>query len=125
MVRLLSEVKKMTNPWGIQVAEVLQNLDGWQGSKLLVRKVENGDYDETSMQLSATDFMQNQPTMDGYISPYVIRLQGDGEVVMDSMTADLPMSSYEIAMSEVYDVDVQNNMIRLRTDRGDYTITKL
>ncbi|OZM58061.1 hypothetical protein CIB95_00335 [Lottiidibacillus patelloidae] len=115
----------MTNPWGIQVAEVLQNLEGWQGSKLLVRKVENGDFDETSVQLSATDFMQNQPTMDGYISPYVIRLQGDGEVIMDSMTADLPMSSYEIAMGEVYNVDIDNNMIHLRTDRGDYTITKV
>jgi hypothetical protein len=115
----------MTNNWGIQVAEVLQNLEGWQGSNLLVKKVENGDLDQTTMQLQHTDFMQNQPTMDGYISPYVIRLKGDGEVQMDSVTADLPMSSYEIAMSQVYDVQVHDNMIHLRTDRGDYTITKI
>jgi hypothetical protein len=115
----------MTNNWGIQLAEVLQNLDGWSGSKLLVRKVENGDIDETSMQLEQSDFMQNQPTMDGYISPYVIRLKGEGEVVMDEMTADLPFSSYEIAMNEVIDVQVKNDMIYLRTDRGDYTISKM
>jgi hypothetical protein len=115
----------MSNQWGIQVAEVLQSLEGWQGSKLLVQKVENGDLDETTVQLSNADFSQNKPTMDGYIAPYVISLQGDGEVVTDSMTADLPLSSYEIAMSEVYDVNVQNNIIYLRTDRGDYTITKV
>jgi hypothetical protein len=115
----------MENSWGIQVAELLQNLDGWNGSNLLVQKVENGDLDETAIQLQNTEFLQNKPTMDGYISPVVIRLRGDGEVYTNHVTSDLPMSSYEIAMSEVHDVQMRDNTIYLKTDRGDYTITRM
>ncbi|GAB7386904.1 hypothetical protein BSNK01_07400 [Bacillaceae bacterium] len=106
------------------IAQLKALLDEWRGSPIAITKEEDGDVDQTIMTLDKTTFVERAPTIDGYVSPLSLRLDGEGRTILETSAADLPYASYDIPVEEVYDLHFDGGQIHLTTSRGAYRISR-
>jgi len=108
-----------------QIAELIARLEQWNGQEVQIVKEEDGDIDLTLMTLNKTSLIERTPTMDGYVSPLSLRMEGEGSVVhADHQQEELPSAAFDIPVDRLHDNHFDGTRLMLTTDRGTYTISK-
>ncbi len=105
----------------IELQDTLNNLNG----KLIhITKEVNRDTDKTTMTLSRANLHERPPTIDGYVSPYVLQIHGKGRIGTSSAQYEqIPYETYEIPLTNKLHTHVQPNHISIKTEDGTYTIS--
>lgn len=118
----LFEVKKMDKQYGYEFIKILND---WEGEEVNIKKKEKHDLDEAKMIFDHSELRLNGPTIDGYISPCVLQLQGKGEIKNNSdENQTLPYLNYEIPLDQTENVQINEKSLSFQTERGFYTIQK-
>ncbi|TCP28970.1 hypothetical protein EV207_1133 [Scopulibacillus darangshiensis] len=102
---------------------IKQSLSKWGEERILVIKEENGDTDQTMLNLERVDIGAEFDPIDDYGSDQSLQLVGRGQTLFENHQAALPYQSYDIPIENIYDVSVNQKRITIQTDRGMYTIT--
>lgn len=107
------------------IETLTEALNAWDGQQILISKEENGDQDQTVMRLNEVSLNERGQTIDGYVSPVSLLLEGDGRAVMEDTDVPMPSSSYDIPVNEIYDAHFDGLRLYVSTNRGSYTISRL
>lgn len=103
--------------------ELQETLNKLNGKVVHITKEVNRDIDETTMTLSGATLHERPPTIDGYVSPYVLQLHGKGRTATDhAQFQQVPNETYEIPLINKLHTHVQPNHISIKTNDGTYTI---
>lgn len=115
----------MNTNQSFQVHQLKALVDQWRGSRVTIIKEEDGDLDQASIAVQRTSLKEREPTLDGYVSPLSLRLHGEGSVSAPNASAPLPYHIYDIPVEQVDECSFDGQQIRLQTDRGTYTISRV
>lgn len=103
--------------------QLQDTLNSWNGKLIHITKQQNRDIDETTMTLSGVNFHERQPTIDGYVSPFVLQLHGKGRMATDHAQYEkIPYETFEIPLTEQHQINLQKNQIQIQTTDRNYTI---
>lgn len=108
-----------------EINELLSFLKTWDGKQILISKEENGDRDQTIINLENITMANQGETIDGYVSPISLQLQGEGRAVMSDTEVPMPSTTYDIPISALQDAHFDGMRFYMSTDRGNYTISKM
>lgn len=112
------------NGYKNQINAIQQSLSSWGGQRILITKEENGDLDQTILNLERVEMDENH-FIDDYTPDHSIQLVGNGQTVFEHGNMPLPYQSYDIPIENIYKVSADQGRILIRTDRGTYTITTI
>jgi hypothetical protein len=104
---------------------ITSTLRSWGKVQVLISKIDNGDIDQTVIQLNELSIEQREPDTDDYSSEATLELQGEGFQVLQDSVAALPYQSYDIPFEEIMDYHFDGDRLYLSTNRATYTITPL
>lgn len=104
---------------------LISSLSAWDGKQILISKDENGDRDQTVLRLDDISIINRGETIDNYVSPASLKLQGDGYAILNDTDVPMPSASYDIPIDAVYDAHFDGMRLYLSTDRGSYTISPM
>jgi hypothetical protein len=107
------------------VEEIVNALKAWDDQQILISREENGNLDQTVITLNDISIDDHGETIDGYVSPVSLLLEGNGRAVMEDTDVPMPSSTYDIPIDQVYDAHFDGIRLFVTTDRGSYTITRL
>jgi hypothetical protein len=109
----------------LQIEELMAFLNQWNGQEVQIIKEEDGDMDLTVMTLNQTSLIERTPTIDGYVSPLSLRMEGNGYVVHENNhLEELPLATFDIPVDSLREDHFDGTRLTLLTDRGTYTISK-
>ena len=98
-------------------------LNNWREEELLITKKQNRDTDHATIKLGTAAFHQRSPSIDGYVSPFVLQLHGKGNVqINESQKEPIPYLTYDIPLDGSYKVDYGNGQLTIKTDEQTFTI---
>ncbi|NSL51965.1 hypothetical protein [Calidifontibacillus erzurumensis] len=104
--------------------ELEKTLNQLNGKVIQIKKEMNRDVDVTTMTLSSAALHERPPTIDGYVSPYVLRLKGKGKIsTSDGQYEQIPYDLYEIPLTDKLHTHVNPNHISIKTEEATFTIT--
>ncbi|HEX7066523.1 MAG TPA: hypothetical protein VF199_15740 [Bacillales bacterium] len=114
----------MQNPQQ-DINELISFLKTWDGKQILISKEENGDRDQTVINLENISMASRGETIDGYVSPISLQLQGQGRAVMSDTEVPMPSTTYDIPITDLHDAHFDGMRFYMSTDRGTYTISPM
>jgi hypothetical protein len=103
--------------------ELTDILAQWVGRKVLVTKEENGDVDQTLIDLERLDQEVYDNNHDDYLSNATLQLVGNGQTVNQGEKAPLPYAAFDIPVDEAEELHCDVEAVFLRTARAVYTFT--
>lgn len=103
--------------------ELRSVLEQWVGRKILITKEENGDIDQTLIDLERLDEEVYDNHHDDYLPGTAVQMVGNGQTVSDGANAALPYSSFDIPVDEAEELHCDVEGVFLRTARAVYTFT--
>ncbi|HEX6922401.1 MAG TPA: hypothetical protein VF149_01150 [Bacillales bacterium] len=104
---------------------LIDSLKMWDGRQVLISKEENGDRDQTILQLEDISLANNGDTIDNYVSPASLQLKGPGRAVMSDTEVPMPSGTYDIPIDGLHDAHFDGMRLFMSTDRGAYTISRI
>ncbi|BFH63423.1 hypothetical protein [Paenibacillus azoreducens] len=104
---------------------VNQWLENQVGQTILIRKEEQGDLDETRVQLEAVEYSEHVPARDEYAEGSSLILHGPGHVINEKGDIPLPRNTFQIYVDGLHETETDESRINLTTDRAKYLIFKL
>lgn len=107
------------NPKDIE--SVQQTLSKWGGQRIIITKEENGDVDQTMLDLEQVELEETSP-LDDYRADHSIQLIGKGQTVFEDHQEPLPYQTFDIPVENITNISVDQGRIIIRSDRGIYTI---
>jgi len=108
-----------------EINALISSLKAWDGSQVLISKEENGDRDQTIMKLDKISLADHGDTIDDYVSPLSLQLEGNGRAIMSDTEVPMPSSTYDIPIDELYDAHFDGMRLYMSTGRGSYTISRI
>ncbi len=106
------------------VGKLKSALSEWKGSDISIRKHEQRDLDEVTMNLLDVEWVDRPATLDDYLGEYLLKLRGHGSITAEKDVQDLPQNDYEIPLAGLHNVDVSESRVHLESSRASYTVTK-
>lgn len=98
-------------------------LNGHAGATVVIEKQELEDKDKVFFQLESVEYRDSDGSIDDYVDNALI-LHGTGSTLnADGELVNLPVKSYEIAVSGLSYETADENKVQARTERGQYTLT--
>ena len=98
-------------------------LNQWVGRKILITKEENGDIDQTLIDLERLDQEAYDHKNDDYLPQTAIQLVGNGKTIGNGENAALPYGLFDIPFDDAEEIHVDVEGVFLRTSRAIYTFT--
>ncbi|MGV3487584.1 MAG: hypothetical protein ACO1OC_03245 [Tuberibacillus sp.] len=105
------------------IQELRDVLQQWIGRKVLVTKEENGDIDQTLIDLERFDQEVYENDLDDYMPKASFQLVGSGQTINQGAKAALPYSSFDIPLDMAEEIHCDAEGVFLRTGRALYTFT--
>lgn len=100
-------------------------LNQWIGHRILITKEENGDLDQTVIDLERYDREDYENGRDDYLPKAAFQLIGQGQTVGDNRYPALPYSSFDIPLDDISEIHSDPEGVFFRTDRAVYTLTPI
>ena len=83
----------MTKKTNHDIESILNTLNDWKGSEIMIKKEELNDIDKNSLSLEDVEIVRQAEDADDYVDPYSIELKGRGTVIKQNGTTPLPLNS--------------------------------
>jgi hypothetical protein len=112
---------------GLNMSDMTDWLLGHVNETLMIRKDEDGDVDQVTLQLKKVTYHAAQPEADDYVDDSRIILHGEGRVSIDGGggAAELPRDSYEITLAGDCSASVRDNELHINTERASFRLGAL
>ena len=101
---------------------IMSYLREWEGHKILITKEEEGDIDQTVIELQRLDLENYQNAFDDYLPQASLQLAGTGQTIGE-VDAPLPYGQFDIPIDQIKEVQCNAEEIFIRTERGTYMIS--
>ncbi|AHV97603.1 hypothetical protein [Paenibacillus sabinae] len=97
-------------------------LNGHTGGTIVIEKQELEDQDKVFFKLDRVDYRDASSVIDDYLDSALI-LHGTGSTMnADGELVNLPLHSYEIAVSGLAFASADESRVQAQTDRAKYTL---
>ncbi|GGE37384.1 hypothetical protein GCM10011391_15340 [Pullulanibacillus camelliae] len=106
-----------------QVQIVMSYLKAWQGSQILITKEEEGDIDQTVINLQRLDMENYEHAFDDYLPQAALQLAGVGQTINEANSEPLPYGQFDIPLDQIHEIQCNPEEIFIKTDRGTYMIS--
>ncbi|WP_027726218.1 hypothetical protein [Tuberibacillus calidus] len=106
------------------IEELKKVLQQWIGRRILVTKEENGDLDQTVIDLERFNEEVYNHT-DEYLPKTAVQLIGSGQTLTNDSQAALPYASFDIPIEEALELHCDAEGVFFRTARAVYTLTPI
>ncbi|GGH75434.1 hypothetical protein JOD43_000524 [Pullulanibacillus pueri] len=107
-----------------QLQVILSYLKAWEGSQILITKEEEGDIDQTVIDLHRLDFENYDNAFDDYLPQAALQLAGPGQTLGET-DSPLPYAQFDIPVDHLSEVQCSSEEIFIKTDRGTYMLSPI
>lgn len=110
----------MTKKTNQDIQSILNTLNDWKGSEILIKKEERDDIDKNEFSLEDVEVVRQVEDEDDYVDPYSIELKGRGTVIKSNGTSPIPLNSYELPINQLLSFEASKDFLTIKTDRATY-----
>ncbi len=106
----------------VNEADIQNLLATWKGQTIRVVKEELENVDQAYLHLTDVRLKEVTRDTDDYLANRAIELVGGGETVEESGEAVLPYARYDLPLTDLHDVEANQDHLVFKNDRASYTI---